>query len=104
MHPGHNLMPKAVRAKLPPLYANEEKGEDAVAQVKYFTPDSSWTWYITEYDGVDTMFGLVDGLEPELGYISLSELAAAKGPRGLPIERDLHWKPKTIREIREEIV
>ena len=35
-------------------------------------------------------FGLVDGLEAELGYFWLSELTGVRGPLGLPIERDLY--------------
>jgi len=40
-------------------------------------------------------FGLCDlGLgEPELGYVSLAELAGARGPLGLPLECDLHFAP-----------
>jgi len=71
--------------------------------VKYFTPDSSWTWYGCEYDGKDTFFGLVDGHEKELGYFSLSELQSLRGPLGLPVERDLWWKPKTLGEIAPEL-
>jgi hypothetical protein len=38
-------------------------------------------------------FGLCDlGLgEPELGYVSLSELAALRGRFGLPVEVDRHF-------------
>jgi hypothetical protein len=43
----------------------------------------------------------VDGLELELGYFSLKELKEAKGPTGLLIERDLHFEPKTLRELME---
>lgn len=32
---------------------------DAVAHVKYFTPDSQCTWYATEFDGEDTFFSVV---------------------------------------------
>ena len=39
------------------------------------------------------------GLEKELGYVSLKELESVKGPMGLPIERDLCWKPRTLKEI-----
>ena len=48
-------------------------------------------------------FGLVDGFEKELGYFSLAELEAVRGPLGLPIERDLYWKPKTLEEIAPEL-
>jgi hypothetical protein len=87
---------------LSPLYSGEEQGLDAIAQVKFFTPDAQWTWYASEYDGEDIFFGLVIGLEIELGYFSLSELKSVKGPMGLPIERDLHFEPKTLKELMEK--
>lgn len=99
---GENLLDKASREKLPPLYSGEEKGLDALAQVKFFTPDSNWTWYASEFDAEDIFFGLVSGLEVELGYFSLKELQEAHGPLGLPIERDLHFDPKTLRELIEK--
>lgn len=37
--------------------------------------------------------GVVVGFERELGYFSLDELADLRGPLGLPIERDLAFKP-----------
>ena len=93
------LLTKEVLTKLPKLYTQEEKGLEAVAVVKFFTPDSSWTWYATEFDGEDLFFGLVDGFEKELGYFSLSELKSVKGALGLPIERDMYFKPKTLKEL-----
>jgi hypothetical protein len=45
----------------------------------------------------------VEGQEKELGYVSLSELEDVRGPMGLPIERDLHWRPKTLEEIAPEL-
>lgn len=87
-------------ASIPPLYATSEQGDDAIVQVKLFTPDSGWTFYITEYDGDDLCFGLVVGMETELGYFTLSELRAVRGPLGLRIERDLYFKPAPLREIR----
>jgi len=90
------LMTKALLKKFPKLYANEHKApEDIVVVAKYFTPDSSWTWYATEYDGNDLFFGFVDGHEPELGYFSLMELESVKGPFGLHIERDMWFKEGT---------
>ena len=94
-----DLLLDDLRKALPELYAQEELGEDAVAYVKFFTPDSNWTWYATEFDGDDTFFGFVDGFESEYGYFSLSELRSVRGPMGLPIERDLYWEPKTLREL-----
>ena len=94
------LLPKEIREALPALYANEELGLQAQAIVKYFTPDSNWTWYASEFDGEDIFFGLVIGLEAELGYFSLTELKSVRGPLGLPIERDLYFKPRTLQELQ----
>ena len=98
---GHELLDKRTREKLPPLYSGEELGMEALAQVKFFTPDSSWTWYASEFDGEDIFFGLVSGFEVELGYFSLSELESIEGPVGLPIERDLYFEPKTLRDLQD---
>lgn len=98
---GHELLDKASRESLPPLYTNEEIGLAALALVKFFTPDSNWTWYASEFDGEDIFFGLVSGFEVELGYFSLSELDAVSGPLGLPIERDLHYHPTKLKELIE---
>ncbi len=95
------LLPKEVREKLPPLYAQEKSGEHIV-YVKFFTPDSSWTWYATEGQAEDDdflFFGLVIGFEREWGYFTLKELESARGPFGLPIERDLHFQPAPISEV-----
>ena len=95
------LLPDDIRQRLPKLYETEGQGLKAVAQVKFFTPDSSWTWYATEFDGEDLFFGLVIGQAKEYGYFSLQELKEARGPMGLPIERDLYFTPKTLEELGE---
>jgi hypothetical protein len=99
------LLTKEIRKRLPPIRSTEGAGEEAVAQVKFFTPDSSWTWYAVEggpvLDGdgreVDyEFFGLVYGLEREFGYFHLSELESVRGPLGLAIERDLYFTPRPL--------
>jgi len=97
------LLTQEIRRKLPSLGSQDGKGGKAVAYVKFFSPDSSWTWYATSFDGQDTFFGLVEGQEKELGYFSLAELQGVRGPMGLPIERDLHWTPRTLAEIAPEM-
>jgi hypothetical protein len=97
----HVLMPPEIAALLPPLYANEGQGEDAVAYLKLFTPWANWTWYGSEYDPKERLcFGVVVGHERELGYFSLDELEAIRGPGGLRIERDLYWTPRPLKECR----
>ena len=98
------LLTKALEKKLPPLYAQEKKGDNAIAYAKFFSPYSNWTWYATEYDPeTRTFFGLIFGLETELGYFSLDEMEEVRGPAGAQgIERDAYYKPQTLGEIRRK--
>lgn len=78
------------------LLANgRDRPNDPEPVVKLFTPDGSATWLLSEVDeDGDTAFGLCDlGFGcPELGYVSLSEIASVRGGLGLPIERDRWFK------------
>ena len=109
---GMKLLTEEIRKKLPPLYSQDGKGGKAVASIKFFTPDSGFTWWITEGSPIKDesgnevdfhFFGLVEGQFKELGYVSLKELEEVRGPMGLPIERDLYWQPKTLDEIAPEM-
>ena len=96
------LLTQGIRCKLPPLGSTDALPHDRlVVQAKFFTPDSSWTWYALEFDGQDTFFGLVSGFEVELGYFSLSELESVRGPLGLPIERDRWFEPVPLSRLPE---
>ena len=79
------LLPPDIAQTIPKLYEQEHKGSDATVYVKFFDPCSQWTWYVTEFDGVDTFFGLVKGFEIELGNFSLKELQEYKAPRKEPM-------------------
>lgn len=93
------LITEEIKKVLPKLYEQDGKGFEAIAYVKFFTPDSNWYWYATEFDGEDIFFGLVDGFEKELGYFSLSELQNVTGPLGLRIERDLYFKSTKLKDL-----
>jgi hypothetical protein len=82
--------------------------EEEMVQVKFFTPDANWTWYAVsasqdEETGDVQFFGLVDGLEVELGYFWLSQLEQIRGKLGLPVERDLYWTPEPLMKLMEEL-
>ena len=100
---GMKLMPQKLRQQIPALYAQDGKGDQAIAYAKYFCPSSTWTWYALEFDGEDTFFGLVEGHCKELGYFGLAELEETTGSMGLPIERDLWFKPTPLAEIAPEL-
>ena len=88
---------------LPPLYAQEGAGEDAVVHVHFFNPCGHGDWWITEGSREDDdfiMFGLCDLGFPELGYVSLNEMQAVGRPLGLGIERDVHWTARPLRNVR----
>lgn len=88
----------------------QQRGEtepDFLPVVKLFTPNAGCTWLLTELDPEDSdiAFGLCDlGLGcPELGSVSIAELESVRGSLGLPIERDLYFKPvKTLSAYAEE--
>lgn len=93
------LITKAM--KFPKIGTTDGKPKDKVEVVaKFFTPDSQFTWYATEFDGKDTFFGLCDlGMGcPELGYFCLSELLTIRGSLGLPVERD-RWFKGTLAQV-----
>lgn len=98
------LLPEEVRARLPALYS-QEGITDPTIHIRYFTPDSNWTWLVTEgsAEGEDFIFfGYVFGFEEEWGYFALSELSTAHGPNGLPIERDLYFQPTPFSIARQQ--
>ena len=101
---GHELMTRKLADTIPALYANENEADydTVLAPAKLFSPYSNWTWFITEMDpATGTCFGLVDGLEREIGYFDLTELAETTVFGGVPaVERDLYWEPKTLGEIK----
>ena len=94
------LLTKELQKKLPPLYSQDGKGDDAIAYAKFFDPCSSWTWYVTEYDpNTREFFGLVDGEYKELGYFSLDQLESFTNVLGLGIERDIHFDPIKLSKL-----
>lgn len=95
------LLTEELRARIPPLYSQEDES-NPVVHAKFFTPDSNWSWWVTEGspEGADfRFFGFVQGFEDEWGYFVLSELEAARGPLGLPIERDLYFQPARFKDV-----
>ncbi|MBN9362826.1 MULTISPECIES: DUF2958 domain-containing protein [unclassified Devosia] len=73
------------------LLANgRNAGSDHVPVVKFFNPLGDGVWLATELeaDG-DTLFGLADLGDPELGSFSLLEMTSVCLPFGMGIERDI---------------
>jgi hypothetical protein len=73
------------------LLANgRERDTDHIPVAKFFNPLGEGVWLAAELDeDGDTLFGLADLGEPELGSFSLAEMSAVRLPLGLGIERDV---------------
>lgn len=110
------LLTKELRAQLPPIYA-QENAEDPMVLGKIFDPCSQWTWYLLEAGPIDEdgapceetglpeadvrFFAYVVGFESELGYVTLSQLQGLRNRFGLPMERDLHFRPCPLSQVRQ---
>ena len=96
------LIPNEILDTLPNLYSSEDT-TDPLCQVKLFTPDANWTWYIIELSQEDnsTCYGYVQGMEKELGYFSLEEIESVRGTLNLPVERDLSFEPMLLSKVME---
>jgi hypothetical protein len=101
------IFPDEVRKLVPEFGRQDGLGGMAIAQVKFFQPWGSWTWYVTEGepvlddDGTELdfeFFGFVVGEFPEWGSFSLNELKSIHGPVGLKIERDIFWEPTPLKK------
>jgi len=96
------LLTKELIAKIPKMYETEHlEPEDKMIHAKLFTPWTTWTWYIIEFDEVDQCFGFVKGHESEFGYFSIRELEAITGPYGLGVERDRYFIPCRFSELKD---
>ena len=79
----------------------EDVGDDTKVIAHFFNPTGSGDWYAIEYDPQDKIFfGLAHITDAEFGTWSLEELESFKGTFGLGIERDLHFRPMTVRELK----
>ena len=80
------------------LLANgRDPGADHVPVVKFFNPLGEGVWLATELDGDgDTLYGLADLGDPEIGSFSLLEMTSVPLPFGMGIERDI-LLPRTCR-------
>lgn len=87
-----------------PIYSQSDKGNEATVICKFFQPNGSYTWYVTEgekqEDGDWIFFGLiVNDYGKEFGYFTLKELESIKLPFGLTIERDFYFEPIKLNEL-----
>lgn len=95
------LIPKEIRDTIPKLYETEDQ-KDPLVYCKLFL--DGWTWLILEMSiDDDVCFGYV--ISPfcngELGYFSLAEIKEVKGILDIGAERDLHFKPQPLSQLKK---
>ena len=94
------LMTKELEQTLPKLYETEDiKTNNKILRVKYIAVNSSWEWYLVEYNkDTKIAFGYVIGHEKEWGYFSLKEFQELNKD-GLSIIRDKTFQPIEFMEL-----
>lgn len=92
-----------------PDYPNLDQ-DDPIAKVRLFLPGSRFEYFVialTNYSGQQVLTGYcVSPLGPdcdEEGDIAVADLIDLRNREGLPIERDCHWQPRPLSEIKKEI-
>lgn len=98
------LLTNDIKRSLPALYSTENiPANMKTILAKFFNPVGAGTWYVVEgdeqEDGDWVFFGLVDLLEKEWGYFTLSELESVDVGLGLGIERDIHFLQQNARHF-----
>ena len=100
------LLTKTIEKNIPALYAQDGKGKNTMAYVKFFL--DSFTWYATEYSQEEKLFfGKVYSSlcpEGEFGYFSLDELSKVKNRYGCGVERDLYFKPTLLKDCENPCI
>lgn len=101
---GHQFVTTEMLETIPDLYETEDTPlADKIVYAHFFSARGDW--YITELDKEEGLaFGHCDlGMGfPEWGYVSLKELEEVRSPMfpSMPaVERDIHYEPKTAREL-----
>jgi hypothetical protein len=81
----------------------DKRFDKIVAKVYLFNPTGAGTWWIAAYDPDTTIaWGAAEIFVREVCSFSMRELVDFRGRFGLPIERDLYYKPVTIAEILKD--
>jgi hypothetical protein len=92
-----SILKRALALRGTPELRSQEQAADPMVFVKLFDPTSVWTFFVTEWDGDDTIFGFCIGMVSEFGYASLSEIASVPGALGIGLEIDVWFLPERLR-------
>lgn len=98
------LINDALIQRVPKLYQSENINiKDKMLQIRYYATNSSWQWYLVEYDeDTKTAFGYVVGYEKEWGYFSLKEFQEINDDETsmIKIKRDTSFIPIRFSDLK----
>ena len=99
----NDLIPDWLAAMIP-RDTSTVPAKEHIVYVRIFTPDSSWTWYVVEYNPESRIaFGFaINWSMPEFaewGSFSIAELESVRGGLGLHPERDFWFTPSLFPEV-----
>lgn len=102
-----SLLPDELKADLPGIGSNPETPlRETLVHIRFYDSSNRWNWYVLEYDGEVTFFGLVVSAAAVVaGRFTLTELENLNlddGPsKEQSIKRDIEFLPKTVGELAE---
>ncbi len=96
---GHQFVTESMLSDIPSLYETEQTDcADKTLLAHYFVGGADW--YVAELEAnTGNAFGYADLGCGEWGYFSVVELENTQVNGWLVVERDLHFKPTTAREL-----
>jgi len=96
------LLTEDLKARLPPLFAQEAENEPWV-YAKLFLPGTSLTWYVLEGEATDSGFVLgcffAGREEASFGHFPESFLEAFRGPNGEVVEQDTSFQEGRLTDV-----
>ncbi|UCF36343.1 MAG: hypothetical protein JSU96_16195 [Acidobacteriota bacterium] len=100
-----DLIPTQVRERIPAIGSDAKTAlRDTQVYVRLYDRRSSWNWYVLEFDGERTCFGLIVGRATAVaGQFSLEELlnlgSGGGGPDDGDILLDSEFLPQTVADL-----
>ncbi len=101
-----NARPLRIRSfdEIPELYSNI-RVKDPVAYVRFHASWANASWYVFEWNGGDTFFGMkAQGKlsTRSYGLYSLEALGALRGPHDMPVVQDYGFRPTKMSQLRKK--
>lgn len=104
-----SLLPDSLRSQLPVMGSDPDTPlQDTVVHARLSDPAIGWDWYLLEFDGDQTFFGLVvNRVSAVAGQFTLKELEGIGGsesdPAGSSIALDEAFHPCTVGELAASV-